>query len=43
MVKLLDCDLEVSEFEMQSHYYVLFKTNAIGKGMNSLIPQPWVK
>ena len=31
---MLDCDLEVNEFEPQSRYY--FHANAFEKGMNSL-------
>ena len=34
MAKELDCDLEVSEFELQSQYYVHFRTNTFRKGMN---------
>ena len=37
MVKALDCEIEESEFELQSRYYVLFRTNTLGKGMNPLI------
>ena len=36
--KMLNCDLEVSKFEPQSCYYVHFRTNTFGKGMNLLIP-----
>ena len=38
MVKVPNCDLEVSEFEFQSHYYVRFPVNTLRKGMKSLIP-----
>ena len=38
MAKMLDSGLEVVVFEFQSHYYVDFWSNTIGKGMNSLIP-----
>ena len=38
MPKLLDCDLEVREFEFQSRYYVHFKTRIHGKGINTLTP-----
>ena len=34
----LDCGIAVSVFELQSHYYVHFRTNTPGKGMNPLIP-----
>ena len=37
MVKALDCEIVVSEFELQSHYYVHFRTNTLGKGMNLFI------
>ena len=37
MVKALDCGMVVSEFELQSHYYVHFRTNMFGKGMYLLI------
>ena len=36
MVKALECKIVVGEFELQSHYYVHFPTNSIGKGMNPL-------
>ena len=41
MVKEMDCGIVVSEFEVQSRYYIHFRTNALGKGMNPLIL--WVK
>ena len=31
-----DCDIEVSEFELQSYIYVPFRINTHGKGMNPL-------
>ena len=34
---VLNYDLEVSKFEMQSRHYVHFRTNTLGKGMNPLI------
>ena len=37
MVKAMDCEIVVSEFELQSRYYVYFQTNTFGKGMNPLI------
>ena len=37
MVKVLDCGFEVSEFELKSDYSIHFQTNALGKGMNTLI------
>ena len=33
MTKVLNCSLEVSEFEIQSRYYVHFRTNTFGKGI----------
>ena len=35
---MLDCGLEVSEFELQSRYYVHFLTNTFKKGMKTLLP-----
>ena len=37
MVKAMDCGIVVSEFELQLRYYVHFRTNTLGKGMNPLI------
>ena len=37
LVKTLDSRIVVSEFELQSRYYVHFRTNTIGKGMKPLI------
>ena len=34
----MDCRIVVSEFVLQSRYYVHFRTNTIGKGMNPLYP-----
>ena len=34
MAKVLNCGLEVSEFEHQSHYKVHFRTNTHGESMN---------
>ena len=33
MAKVLDYDLEVSEFELQSRNYVYFRTNTFRKGI----------
>ena len=33
MANVLDCCQEVSEFELQSYYYVNFWINTFGKGM----------
>ena len=37
MVKAMDSGIVVSEFVLQSRYYVHFRANTLGKGMNSLI------
>ena len=37
MVKAMDCGIVVSEFVFQSRYYVHFRANTFGKGMNPLI------
>ena len=36
---LLDIDILVSEFELQSRYYVQSQTNILGKGLKFLIFQ----
>ena len=37
MVKVMDYGIVVSEFVFQSHYYIHFRVNTLGKGMNTLI------
>ena len=37
MVKAMDCRIIVCEFVLQSRYYVHFRANTLGKGMNPLI------
>ena len=37
MVKAMDCGIVVREFKLQSCYYVHFRANTLGKGMNPLI------
>ena len=37
MVKAMDCRIVVSEFVLQSRYYVHFRANTHGKGMNPLV------
>ena len=37
LVKAMDCRIVVSEFLLQSRYYVHFRANTLGKGMNPLI------
>ena len=43
MAKVLNCDLEVNEFELQSRYYVHFWTNTKRKGMKTAISKLCVK
>ena len=38
MVKEMDCGIVGSEFVLQSRYYVHFRTNTLGKGMNPPYP-----
>ena len=37
VANVLDCNIGVSKFELHSYYDVHFRTNTLGKGMNSLI------
>ena len=37
MIKAVDCRIVVREFVLQSRYYVHFRANTLGKGMNPLI------
>ena len=37
VVKAIDCGIVVREFVLQSRYYVHFRANTLGKGMNPLI------
>ena len=37
MVKAMDCGIVVSEFVFQLRYYVHFRANTLGNGMNPLI------
>ena len=37
MVKVMDCEIVANEFELQLRYYIHFRTNTLGKGMNPLI------
>ena len=34
MVKAMDCEIVVSEFELKSRYDARFRANTLGKGMN---------
>ena len=40
MVKAMNCGIVVREFVLQSRYYVHFRANTRGKGMNPLILPP---
>ena len=37
VANVLDCDILISEFEQQTLYYVHFRANIFGKGINSVI------
>ena len=37
MVKAMDCGIVARDFVLQSRYYVRFRANTLGKGMNPLI------
>ena len=41
MVKAMDFGIVVREFVLQSRYYVHFRTNTLGKGMNPLTPSSY--
>ena len=43
VVKAMNCGIVVSEFVFQSRYYFHFRLNTLGKGMNPLSSQLWVK
>ena len=43
MNKALDFGVEVSNFEIQFRYNILFWTNAFGKDKDPFIPRLWVK
>ena len=38
MAKVMNCSLEISEFKLQSHYYVHFQTNSLGKRHEPFYP-----
>ena len=40
VANMLDCNIVVNEFELQSRYYVYFRTNTLPKGMKRLTPSP---
>ena len=37
MVKAMDYGIVVSEFVLHLHYYIHFRANTLGKGMNPVI------
>ena len=44
VTNMLDCDIIVNGFELQSHYYNHFQINTLGeKGMNLIIPHLWIQ
>ena len=38
LANMLDCNIVVSKFQLQSTYYIHFKANTFRKGMNVPIP-----
>ena len=40
VTNMLDCDIVLTEFELQLHDYIHIWTNALGKSMSFLIPPP---
>ena len=43
MIKAIDCEIVVSELVLKSRYYIHFRANTLGKGMNPLSTQLRVK
>ena len=43
MVKAMDYGIVETDSELQLRYYVQFRTNTLGKDMNRLSSQLWVK
>ena len=43
VINVLGCNFVMSEFELQSHYYVVFWYNNIGKVKNPLSSPIWFK
>ena len=43
MIKAMDCGIVISKFVLESYYYVHFRANTLGKSMNPLSFQLWVK
>ena len=42
MANVLDCDIVIREFELQTRHYVHLRTNTLGKGMSSPTMDPIV-
>ena len=42
MANVLGCSLEVNKFELQSYYYVLFRTNTLKKGIEPIYSLSYV-
>ena len=42
VANMLDCDIIVNEFKLQSCYHVHFQTNTLRKGINILIISSYV-
>ena len=42
VTNMLDCNIVVSKFKLQRHYYVHFRTNRLGKDMTLLILSSFV-
>ena len=43
MANVLNCDILVSEFKLQSHYLIYFWTNTLGEKYKLPSSQLWVK
>ena len=43
VANMLDCNIVLNKFKVQSGYYIYFWTNTLWKDMNPFIPQPWIK
>ena len=43
IVKALNCNIVIRDFELQPHYFIHFRTNTFGKGRNPLVLPSMVK
>ena len=43
MANVLDWDFKVNEFELQSRYYIHFRTNTDGKGIDIIVEGKGIK